>query len=101
VSVSDADIAFALDLFADLGDVSGRKMFGGLGLYRDGTIFGLVSSSGTVYLKATGDFASELQESQSEQFHNMPYWSLPDEALEDPSLSVELAKQAIRLLSDT
>ena len=95
MSVSDADIAFALDLFSDLGGVTGRKMFGGLGLYREGAIFGLVSSSGTIYLKATGELAAELKCGQSEQFHNMPYWSLPDKALEDPNLCVNLANRAI------
>jgi len=100
VSVSDAEIAFALDLFADLGGVSSRKMFGGLGLYRDGMIFGLVSSAGTVYLKATGNFAAELKARNAEQFHNMPYWSLPDEALEDPTEAVALANRAYQSLID-
>ena len=41
MSVSDADIAGALELFDALGDLTTRKMMGGLCLYHDGTIFAL------------------------------------------------------------
>ena len=41
MAVSDGDIAFAVDLFADLGALSTRKMFGGMCLYHDGTVFAL------------------------------------------------------------
>ena len=44
MSVSDADIAFALELFEGLGRLSQRKMMGGLCLYRDGVIFALLHS---------------------------------------------------------
>ena len=33
MGVADADIAFAHDLFADLGDLTSRRMLGGLCLY--------------------------------------------------------------------
>lgn len=95
MSVSDGDIAFAMDLFADLGDVSYRKMFGGLGLYIEGTIFALVSSDGAIYLKATGDFADELKGEGASQFHSMPYWALPDAALEDPEMALSLARRGV------
>ena len=50
MSVSDADIAFALELFDPLGELSHRKMFGGLGLYHAGAIFGIVSSNHKVQI---------------------------------------------------
>lgn len=99
MSVSDADIAFALDLFRGLGDVTHRKMFGGLGLYRDGAIFAVVSSEGRIYLKAQGEMAAELQSDGAEQFHNMPYWSLSEHALDDPESAVELAQRTIASLN--
>ncbi|WP_342075455.1 TfoX/Sxy family protein [Yoonia sp. SS1-5] len=95
MSVSDADIAFATDLFSDLGQVTTRKMFGGLGLYHAGTIFALVSSEGRIYVKTTPDMAQALAEQGSAQFHNMPYWSLPDDALDQPA---EACGWAIRFL---
>lgn len=84
MAVADADIAFATDLFSDLGAVTSRKMFGGLGLYQDGAIFAVVSSDGRIYVKTIPDTAKELANDGAEQFHNMPYWSLPESALDDP-----------------
>lgn len=51
MSISDADIAFALELFEDLGPLTTRKMMGGLCLYADGTIFAIIHSDGTLLLK--------------------------------------------------
>lgn len=99
-SISDADIAFAIDLFSDLGPITYRKMFGGICLYYDGTVFSLVSSEGTIYLKTKGSLANALANDGGTQFHNMPYWSLPDAALEDPSTAGDLARRALSALRD-
>ncbi|MEL6838896.1 MAG: TfoX/Sxy family protein [Pseudomonadota bacterium] len=93
MAVSDADIAFATDLFSDLGQITSRKMFGGLGLYHDGVIFAVVSSAGRVYVKTTADAAAALAAAGAEQFHNMPYWSLPESALDDPETACNWARR--------
>ena len=95
MSVSDADIAFALELFAPLGGLSQRKMFGGLSIYHNGDIFCIVSSDARIYLKCGKDLAADLKASGSEQFHNMPYWSLPDEDLDDPDAASAQARRAL------
>ncbi|MDO7557209.1 MAG: TfoX/Sxy family protein [Loktanella sp.] len=99
-SISDADIAFAIDLLSDLGPITNRKMFGGICLYYDGTVFSLVSSDGTIYLKTKGSLANALADDGGTQFHNMPYWSLPDQAREDPTLACELGRRALSDLRD-
>ncbi|MDX8353305.1 TfoX/Sxy family protein [Cognatiyoonia sp. IB215182] len=93
MAVSDADIAFATDLFSDLGHVTSRKMFGGLGLYLDAAIFALVSSEGRIYVKTTPETAAMLADEGAEQFHNMPYWSLPESALDDPETACDWARR--------
>lgn len=98
MAVADADIAFATDLFADLGALTTRKMFGGMCLYHDGTVFALLSSQGRLYLKAKGDLAQDLQDEGAEQFHNMPYWSVPESALDDPEDALQLARRALAQL---
>lgn len=100
MAVSDADIAFAVDLFSDLGPITHRKMFGGICLYYDGTFFSLVSSDGTIYLKCKGSLAEQLADDGSERFHRMPYWSLPDAALEDPTIACALGRRAFSELLD-
>ncbi len=93
MSVSDADIAFATDLFSDLGGLKSRKMFGGLGLYHDGVIFAVVSSEGRIYVKTTPDTATALADEGAEQFHNMPYWSLPESTLDDRATACDWARK--------
>ena len=99
-SISDADITFAIDLLSDLGPITNRKMFGGICLYYDGTVFSLVSSDGTIYLKTKGSLANALADNGGTQFHNMPYWSLPDQARKDPTLACELGRRALSDLRD-
>ena len=98
MSVSDADIAFALEIFAPLGHLSSRKMFGGLWLYHQGAIFALVGSSGQIYLKAQGLTADTMAADGSTQFNNMPYWTLPDHALDNPDIACDLARHGIASL---
>ena len=46
MSILNADIAFVKDLFAGVGTLTTRKMFGGLAIYADGVIFALIDSTG-------------------------------------------------------
>jgi DNA transformation protein len=80
-----------------LGDVTTRKMFGGMCLYQSGIVFALQSSSGALYLK-TKDPETLFGET-TEQFHNMPYYLLPDAALDDPEQACALATQALAQLT--
>lgn len=63
MAISDSDIAFALELFEGLGPLTTRRMFGGMCLYRDGTVFALMRSDGEVLLKAVGSFRDEDRKS--------------------------------------
>lgn len=98
MALAEADIAFAADLFHDLGAITTRKMFGGICLYQDGTVFALMSSDGALYLKCKDPLATQLAADGSTQFHNMPYWSLPEAVLDDPQEACTLARQALALL---
>ena len=98
MAVAEADIAFATDLFSDLGHLTTRKMFGGMCLYHQGIVFALLSSEGRLYLKSKGGLAQEMQAAGAEQFHNMPYWSLPMSALDDPEEACTLARRTLATL---
>lgn len=98
MSISGADIAFAQDLFAPLGALTHRKMFGGICLYHAGAIFALCSSDGQIYLKAQAPMSDTMRDDGSTQFHNMPYWSLPDHALDDPAEACDLARRCMATL---
>ncbi|OYX41750.1 MAG: TfoX-like protein [Rhodobacterales bacterium 32-67-9] len=104
MSVSDGDIAFALELFDGLGPLSTRKMMGGLCLYRDGTIFAILQSDGSIWLKGSRTFAERVETEGWQRWTYsrdgakttaMPYWRLPDDALDDPARACMLARQAL------
>ena len=108
MSVSDADIAFALELFDDLGPLTTRKMMGGLCLYRDGTIFALLHGDGSLWLKGAGGFAARATAKGWKRWTYMrgggketamPYWRLPDAALDEPALACDLARDALTHLT--
>ncbi|PJE35387.1 TfoX-like protein [Pseudooceanicola lipolyticus] len=107
MSVSEGEIAFALELFSGLGDVTLRRMFGGLCLYRDGTVFALLLSDGTLFLKGAGRFRDRIEAEGWERWVHtrktgkavaMPYWRLPEAALEDPDEACTLARAALDCL---
>ncbi|MBO6603660.1 MAG: TfoX/Sxy family protein [Roseicyclus sp.] len=104
MSVSDADIAFALELFDDLGPLTTRKMMGGLCLYRDGTIFAVVHADGSIWIKGAGAFQDVLDArglarwtgtSKTGKTTAMPYWRLPDAMLDDAEAATDLAREAL------
>lgn len=104
MSLSDADRAFATELFAGLRGVTTKRMFGGLGIYRDNVIFALMRSDGAVLLKGANGFGYVLEAEGCERWiyarkdgsgGAMPYWTLPDAALDDPELACDWARRAI------
>jgi len=104
MSISDADIAFVKDHFAGVGTLTTRKMFGGLSIYADGVIFALFISTGALMIKAKGALASDLAAQGSQQFiHDgkddkrvaMPYWTLPDAAMDEPELACDWARRSL------
>jgi DNA transformation protein len=84
------------EIFAGLGPVSIRKMFGGKGVYHNGLIVG-VEVRGEVLLKADKVSAPDFEAAGAKRWSydgkrgpvNMPYWTIPDSAVDDPD---ELAK---------
>lgn len=93
------------DVFALLEErTSSRPMFGGVGLYLDGRIFGLIVSDHEVYLKVGDNNRQDFLDAGSEPFtyygHKdkkptvMPYWQLPDEIIEDRQMAAEWAEKA-------
>lgn len=107
MSLAPSDIDFVQELFAPLGDITHRRMMGGLTIYHIGQVFAMLDSQGTPYLKAKGNFAQELAQSGARQFiftnksgkaSHMGYWTVPDSALDDPEMACEWARKALSAL---
>lgn len=78
-----------------LGEVSGRKMFGGYGVFESGVMFGLVSSEGRVYLKGGEGNLERYEAEGCERFGRMPYWEVPEDVLADGGRLLEWAGEAL------
>ncbi len=103
MSLTQSDIDYAHEMFAPLGQITSRKMMGGLSIYCDGVIFSILDSSATLFLKARDDFADELEAAGSRQFgaetgKTMCYWTLPDAAIDDTDMVFDWAKRALNAL---
>lgn len=99
--------AFVADLFAGLGQVRIRSMFGGAGVYCDDVMFALLADD-AIYLKADAALSEALAKEGSGPFEwtptsgpkagqtvRMSYWRLPEAALDDPDSAVGWARRAL------
>ncbi|TCL73577.1 TfoX/Sxy family protein [Rhizobium sp. BK251] len=99
------DNAAIEEMFQALGPVTIKRMFGGKGIYHMGRIVA-VEVRGEMLLKADDQSAREFAAAGATQWAyegkkgkavNMPYWSIPDDAFDDPDVMagwVRLAYEA-------
>lgn len=101
LKVSGGFRAYVLDQLEELGSVTPRPMFGGLGLYRDALFFGIVAGD-VLYLKVDdrtrADYVSAGMPPFKPYAHRpvtIQYYAVPPAVLESPP---ELARWARRAL---
>ncbi|MBB4023196.1 MULTISPECIES: TfoX/Sxy family protein [Actibacterium] len=96
-------LTFARDLFAPLGPISTKRMFGGTGLYIGDAMFAALLGD-TIYMKAEGPLVAAYQAAGSEPFsygtkagrRAIPgLTSLPDSALDDPDEALDWARKSL------
>jgi DNA transformation protein len=94
---------FLEDQFAPIPGVSIRKMFGGLGVFRDGIMFGLGGSDEVLYFRADEETRERYEAQGLKPFtypmrgedKAMPYWQVPESLFEDPDAFREWAEEAM------
>lgn len=86
-------VEHAGELFAPLGAIRVKAMFGGWGFYCDEIFFAIVADE-TLYLKGDAKSADTFRQAGGEPFRyarkdgrmeTMNYWTVPEEALESPA----------------
>ena len=90
------------DIFAGVGPVTIRRMFGGKGIYLHGLVFAL-DAFDQVWIKADDESQAAFEAAGSVQFSydgknrtvKLPYWRLPDAALEEPDEAARWARLGI------
>jgi len=102
MAVSDDYRSFVLEQLQTAGQVTARRMFGGVGLYLDGLFFALIDDD-TVYLKADESNRARFEQAGSRPFCPFPdrpeqamgYWQVPAEVLEDADELAIWAREAM------
>jgi len=96
-------VAHCLELFAPLGMVRSRRMFGGEGFYVDELFVALIAYD-RLFLKADAETRPIFEAAGCEPFVydsgagkqvSLSYFSAPDEAMESPALMVPWARHAL------
>lgn len=102
MTVSADYLQYVLDQLAQLGDVSSRRMFGGVGLYCDEFFFGLIAED-TLYLRVDDSNRGDYTARSAAQFRpyadrpqlSMSYYEVPPEVLEDVRQLAEWARRSV------
>jgi DNA transformation protein len=97
------DRDFLIDLFADFGPVTIRRMFSGFGISADGTHFALALRGG-LYLRADDQTIARFEVEGSKPFQYQTrartvtvgsYWQLPERLYDDPEELTDWARAAL------
>lgn len=101
LKVSPGFKAFVLDQLEELGDVTPRAMFGGIGLYHRGVFFGIVARD-ALFLKVDAGNRADYERAGMKPFRPyvgrggaMKYYEVPLAVLESPLELAAWARKAI------
>ena len=99
--VSDGYRRFVLDQFEELGEVTPRSMFGGVGLYYRDVFFGIMADD-VLYLKVDDATRGDYERAgmgpfrpYSDRGGTMQYYAVPLDVLESAGELARWAKRAI------
>jgi len=101
MKVTDAFKSFVLDQLEELGDVTPRSMFGGVGLYHRGIFFGIIAAD-VLYLKVDATNRPDYERAGMRPFKPYPdragtmqYYAVPVDVLESGLELTAWARKAV------
>ena len=103
MKVSPEFLNLVIEKLSPIGDIKGRAMFGGYGIFHEGLMFALISED-TLYFKVNYSNRDIYEKAGSNQFpHGISYWEVPTEVFEDTTklhgwanISIGIAKEAAK-----
>jgi len=99
--LSDDELFSRIRTLLDGLNIESRKMFGGMGIFSEKTMFSLIYD-GILYFRSTEDIATSysldsIQFQHPSRSSKMPYWSVPDQVIRDNSKFSDWAYNAFQL----
>lgn len=101
MAVKDNYLQFVSAQLARIGEFETKKMFGGIGFFKDGQMFGMIGND-VFRLKADKTTQADFEKFGMKPYYSgskkkgMPYWEVPEVILDDPKA---LAKWALKSIS--
>ena len=94
---------FVMDKLSPIGDVRSRAMFGGYGIFCEGSMFALIAED-ALYFKVNEINRDMYKKARSKPFpHGISYWEVPIEIIEENSklndwanISIEIAHESAK-----
>ncbi len=97
MNVSPEFLNFVMERLSPIGDIRGRAMFGGHGIFHEGLMFALISED-VLYFKVSDSNRDRYEKAGSKPFpHGISYWEVPTEVLEDNAKLYEWANISITI----
>src|ERR1700675_3774362 len=101
MAATSALLDYLIDQLAPLGDVRGRRMFSGHGLYLNGAIVGIIVDE-TLYLKVDAGHRAAFEAESMAPFPYaskgrrvaLSYWEAPAAVIEEPDQLQQWVKEA-------
>ena len=105
MAVSESYRDFVLEQLGRVMPVTGKSMFGGVGLYANGLFFALIAED-RLYFKVDDTTRSDFERLGMEPFRPfgedsaMGYYEIPADVMEDPVQLAPWMRQAINVATD-
>ena len=103
MAVSDSYLAFVLEQLEGLPRIVTKRMFGGVGIYSDGTFFAVIDND-TLFLKVDETLAKRYRDKGMPPFAPisgakpmMGYYQVPPDVLEDARTLAKWAKDSLAI----
>jgi DNA transformation protein len=84
-----------VDKLSLIGKITSKKMFGGHGIFHDGTMFGIIDSQGAAYFKAGDSNEADFLAENAERHGKMPYYKIPESIMLNSRKLTDWAEKAI------
>ena len=95
------------DILGHIAGITSKRMFGGYGIYLDGAIFAFITGDDELRFKASEETKDKYEKLGGKQFiytgHKnkkptaMPYWTVPEEIMENREKIEDWAREAAAL----
>lgn len=104
MAVSEEYINYLMEQLKPVGEINSRKMFGGVGIFKQGKMFGMLNSKNTFLLKVDESNIQDYKSRGMSPFTHeknknskMPYYEVPVEVIEDTEQLKIWAEKSIKI----